>query len=135
MPKPSRYFPRSWVCSTSSRSSSAASNRNAVDLCTPMSAATSLTPASPRWARISSTLMARSTDCTPPVPSPRSLLIAQLYETQLHIAKLDAYHASIPIGDSDELDEVRLRDRRRRIGWLRTCQPTLGRPGQQGSGT
>jgi len=43
------YFPRSWVCSTSSRSSSAASNRNAVDLCTPMSAATSLTPASPRW--------------------------------------------------------------------------------------
>ena len=43
-PKPSRYLPRSWVCSTSSRSSSAASNRNAVDLCTPISAATSLTP-------------------------------------------------------------------------------------------
>src|SRR2546425_11466253 len=61
-----------------------------------MSAATSLTPASPRWARISSTLIARSTDCTPPVLSPRSLLIAQLYEIQLHIAKLDAYHALQP---------------------------------------
>src|SRR5690348_7135596 len=93
MPKPSRYLPRSWVCSTSSRSSSAASNRNAVDLCTPMSAATSLTPASPRWARISNTLMARSTDCTPPALSPRSLPMAQLYDPQLHIEELDSHDA------------------------------------------
>src|SRR3954464_8978378 len=106
-----------------------------------MSAATSLTPASPRWARISSTLMARSTDCTPPVLSPRSLLIAQLYETQLHIAKLDAYHASAAIAfyqdpqeDSDDINAIRLRNRRRRIGGLRHCQPPLGRPGQQGAG-
>ena len=47
MPKPRRYLPRSWVCSTSSRSSSAASNRNAVDLCTPISAATSRRPPHP----------------------------------------------------------------------------------------
>ena len=47
MPKPSRYCPRSRSCSTRPRSSSALSSRNAVDLCTPSSAATSVTRASP----------------------------------------------------------------------------------------
>ena len=102
MPKPRRYLPRSWVCSTSSRSSSAPSNRKAVDLCTPMSAATSLTPASPRWARISSTLTARSTDCTPPL-SLRLLLMTQLYEPEhlLHIEKRDAHCAVIALTQED----------------------------------
>ena len=72
MPNPSRYFPRSSACSTSPRVSSALSNRNAVDLWTSISAATSLTPASPWRARISSTLIARSTDWT---PVPASLLL------------------------------------------------------------
>lgn len=70
IPKPSRYLPRSVACSTSPRASSAPRSRNAVDLWTSISAATSLTPASPRRARISSTLTARSTDCTPPAGAP-----------------------------------------------------------------
>lgn len=65
-PKPRRYLPRSSVCSTSPRASRAPSRRNAVDLWTSISAAISVTPASPRAARISMMLIARSTDCTPP---------------------------------------------------------------------
>src|SRR6478736_5210763 len=79
-PNPSRYLPRSWACSTNSRSSSAPSNRNAVDLCTPMSAASSVTPVSPRRARISNAYSARSTDCTPLLPaSDVPLLMTQQY--------------------------------------------------------
>ena len=97
MPTPSRNFPRavSWV--TSSRRSSAASSRDAVDLCTSSSRATSVTPASPSRARISRMATARSTDCTgPDVPArtsapvlpalvPPLLLIAQHYPAPLII--------------------------------------------------
>ena len=52
-----------------------------------MSAATSLTPAPPLRARISSTLIARSTDCTPPLPSAafaeRGLFVELLLMAQL----------------------------------------------------
>src|SRR5437867_2499461 len=82
MPTPSRNLPRaaSWV--TSSRRSSAASSRDAVDLCTSSSRATSVTPASPSRARISRIATARSTDwtdCAVPGPPASLLLIAQRY--------------------------------------------------------
>src|SRR6476661_9922315 len=61
---PSRYLPRSESCSTKPRDSSTAINRETVDLCTPSSAAISVTPAAPNLPRISITIRARSTDCT-----------------------------------------------------------------------
>src|SRR5205814_4501038 len=63
------------------RFSSAATSRNAVDLCTPSSLAISVTPASPSRARISSTVTARSTDCTGDASLPL-LLIEQQYGGQ-----------------------------------------------------
>src|SRR5271166_2783171 len=68
MPTPSRNFPRAASRATSSRRSKAASSRDAVDLCTASSRATSVTPASPSRARISRMATARSTDCTGPDP-------------------------------------------------------------------
>src|SRR6476661_5056567 len=67
-PNPRRYLPRSAVCSTKLRASSAPSNRNAVDLWTPISVASSLTPPDPQLANNSRTCNARSTDCKPPGP-------------------------------------------------------------------
>ncbi len=64
----SRHFPRAVSWATSSRRSRAASSRDAVDLCTSSSRATSVTPASPSRARISRMATARSTDCTGPDP-------------------------------------------------------------------
>jgi hypothetical protein len=67
-PTPSRYLPRSSVCSTRPCCSMVATSRKAVDLCTPSSAAISVTPSSPRRARVSRIVNARSTDWTAPEP-------------------------------------------------------------------
>ena len=139
MPKPSRYLaallgPARPVRGPRARSS----NRNAVDLCTPMSAATSLTPASPRWARISSTLTARSTDC--PRPSLRLLLMTQLYELEhlLHIEKRDAHCAVIALTQEDSPMTTTTRYDFVIVGGgsagSRAGQPAFGRPGQPGPG-
>src|SRR6185437_13884927 len=79
MPTPSRNLPLAAPWVTSSRQSSAASSRDAVDLCTPSSRATSVTPASPSRARISRMAAARSTDWTAPAPPAPLLPIAQRY--------------------------------------------------------
>ena len=50
------------------------------------------TPASPRWARISNTLTARSTDWTPPALTSRVAHDATIRPTVM--GKRDAYHAS-----------------------------------------
>ena len=52
-----------------SSASIAAASLDAVDLCTPSSRVTSVTPASPSRARISRMVTARSTDCTGPASS------------------------------------------------------------------
>src|SRR6266511_5380759 len=154
IPKPSRYFPRSSACSTSPRSSSAPSSRNAVDLCTEISVATSVTPASPRLARISRTLIARSTDCTPlPVDSGVSplvaapaagclLLIAKPYAftaTEVRCIIRNPMRLALRWGYFVEVTHrarrgthdgtrLRLRHRRRRIGRKRPREPAVRRP-------
>ena len=64
MPNPIAYFPRSPSCSTRPLDSRTLSSRDAVDLWTPSSPAISVMPVSPLRASSSSTLIARSTDCT-----------------------------------------------------------------------
>src|SRR6478609_10129430 len=66
IPKPSWYLPRSLFWWTISRVTREPISRDTVDLWIPISSAISLTPACPSRARISRTVRARSTDCTPP---------------------------------------------------------------------
>src|SRR5689334_16357847 len=113
IPIPSRNLPRaaSWV--TSSRRSSAASSRDAVDLCTSSSRATSVTPASPSRARISRITTARSTDWTDgaaPGPSCPLLLIAQRYPRINHSSRCRRHGRmglmTVPAGVHDAFDLV-----------------------------
>src|ERR1700728_1522781 len=124
MPIPSRNLPRAESWATSSRRPSAASSREAVDLCTPSSAAISVTPASPSLARISRMAAARSTDwmgpasCRPGTVSggPTGLLLsmvqhyrpASIVRVRHDRGRRRLSHVALVLGRGRSQEEVKL---------------------------
>src|SRR5690625_3014470 len=103
--------------STSSCPDSAVISRDAVELCTRSSRATSATLASPSRASSSSTCTARSTDCTDPVSRMVSRVVPGWGDCRPKVAQYARYCAMRSSGE-------RLEHGTTRCSWLRSEEHT-----------